>query len=261
MVKKRPALTGIAMRWIVERKLSGSFWQVLILLCVVNSIAAAIMNVIVYVLWWPEWIAIEWREMLLIPVIIACVITVPVTYVDYTLLRSLEQARANLLDQLHLDYLTKVDSRRWFEERTQAAMATPDAQGVLILLDLDRFKSVNDRFGHRAGDHLLRQVGAVLRRSARSKDCVGRLGGEEFALYLPDATLSDGADIAERLRKSVAALRPIAPDTGESFQATLSAGVAVRWTGESYSKLFTRADRALYRAKEQGRDQVVADAS
>ncbi|MGQ4660329.1 diguanylate cyclase [Lysobacter sp. F6437] len=127
---------------------------------------------------------------------------------------------------------------------------------VLMLLDIDHFKLVNDRHGHLLGDRALRAVADAVASSVRSGDVAVRYGGEEFLVVLPSARLGDAAEVAERIRRNVAeASRASLP-----FALTLSAGIAAGDpTRDRPEQVFDRADQALYRAKSGGRDRVVAD--
>jgi diguanylate cyclase (GGDEF)-like protein len=121
---------------------------------------------------------------------------------------------------------------------------------ALATLDLDRFKRLNDAFGHDAGDDALRAAGAALARCARRADLVARVGGEEMAWLMPDAALAEGARAAERARAALAAL------SLGAGRLTASFGVAELHPGEPARALVRRADAALYRAKALGRDRV-----
>jgi len=126
---------------------------------------------------------------------------------------------------------------------------------AVIFADLDRFKPYNDTWGHLAGDAALVAVAGLLRAQLRSRDLVGRFGGEEFCLFLPDATPDGAAEVAERLRAGVEALE--LPDTGA--RVTLSLGVACVDPGQAdcdLAEAIHAADQALYRAKERGRNAV-----
>ena len=127
----------------------------------------------------------------------------------------------------------------------------------LLLLDLDHFKAVNDRHGHRGGDQLLREVARVLETVVvRRTDLVARYGGEEFAVVLDDADEQDGERVAERIRKAIGELR--VPFEGQELRVTASVGVAVILEdGEDPSTWLEAADQALYQAKSDGRDRVV----
>jgi diguanylate cyclase (GGDEF)-like protein len=154
------------------------------------------------------------------------------------------------------DGLTGLFNRRHFFELARREFAVADRQRVplgAIMLDIDHFKQINDRYGHAAGDAVIAAVGRRLVHTARRADLVGRYGGEEFViLQTGDADL---AAFAERLRRAVADA-PIDTPAGP-LSVTASAGVAVRTPGDADpSALLSRADRALYRAKKAGRNRV-----
>ena len=124
------------------------------------------------------------------------------------------------------------------------------------MLDLDHFKTVNDRFGHAIGDEALKAVAAAIRRSLRATDRLARHGGEEFVVMLPETPLSTAKGALERIRVSVAGLHFQA--RGEVVSITVSAGVVAWRSGESVDAVIDRADLALYEAKGAGRNRVVA---
>jgi diguanylate cyclase (GGDEF)-like protein len=169
-------------------------------------------------------------------------------------------AYGRVRDTAERDALTGLANRRVFEREIAAESARFDRYGrpvSLVVLDVDHFKSVNDRFGHEAGDAVLRAVATTLRAGVRDADTVTRLGGEEFAVLLPETTLDAAIDLAERLRHRVQQLNE--QWSGTQIPVTLSAGVAacpqcVRLPRE----LVRSADAALYRAKETGRNRVCA---
>jgi diguanylate cyclase (GGDEF)-like protein len=129
----------------------------------------------------------------------------------------------------------------------------------LLLLDADHFKQINDKYGHAAGDAILKGLVERWTRSLRSHDLIGRIGGEEFSIVLPDANAANAMCTAERLRKEIAEL-PFAFE-GQLLRVTVSIGVATLAAGEDLPALMQRADKALYRAKEAGRDEVIASAA
>ena len=157
------------------------------------------------------------------------------------------------------DTLTQLLNRRAFTVRLQAERArqrrSPGPMALLVV-DLDRFKSVNDRFGHAAGDTVLVAAAALLRRHARDVDTVARMGGEEFALLLPGTDRDGACRVAERM---LAAFRALAVEVdGVVIRVSASIGIAVSThAGEDDPLLFQQADRALYQAKAGGRDRVV----
>jgi diguanylate cyclase (GGDEF)-like protein len=130
---------------------------------------------------------------------------------------------------------------------------------ALCIIDVDLFKPINDRYGHIQGDDVLRGIAGIVRGHARGEDIAARIGGEEFALLLPECNLSTAQECAERLRLAVA--NTVFELAGERMQITISIGVTVLAPGcESRSALMAAADAALYRAKHAGRNRVCADA-
>jgi diguanylate cyclase (GGDEF)-like protein len=166
----------------------------------------------------------------------------------------------DLLEQrAHLDGLTELGNRRALEERLPPIRDACLRHGrplAVLIADLDHFKRINDRHGHAAGDEVLRHAALVLRQSVRSGDFIARYGGEEFVVVAPDCQLAGALAIAERFRAGVADLR-IAFHT-VTIRLTASVGVAATpdpVRTEPFD-LLARADQALYRAKESGRDAV-----
>ena len=157
------------------------------------------------------------------------------------------------------DPLTKLQNRRTFDaalERSVALAAVVGRPVCLVMVDVDNFKSVNDRFGHPVGDRVLCAIADALTRSfPRRGDVVARYGGEEFACLFPDTTQQDARMLTERLLTAIRKLR--IDNAGETFTVTVSAGVGEHRQGESEQELVARVDRALYEAKRTGRNRVV----
>ncbi|WP_296952335.1 sensor domain-containing diguanylate cyclase [uncultured Massilia sp.] len=156
------------------------------------------------------------------------------------------------------DHLTGVANRRAFFEAAELELArhrrTPRPT-TLVLLDIDRFKDVNDRHGHPGGDAVLRALGGLLAGAVRQVDVVARIGGEEFAVLLPSTTLEGAVAVAEQLRRLVAA--QAVPYDDAQIRCTVSAGVAASDSEAlGLDALMKRADRALYAAKANGRNRV-----
>jgi len=172
--------------------------------------------------------------------------------------------REALRDQSVRDALTGLFNRRYLEETLEReirrAVRSEHVLGVLML-DLDRFKKFNDTFGHEAGDTVLRETAAFLRRSVRSEDIVCRFGGEEFVIILPLADLKATQARAERIRSKLRELTILHQGKAVGM-VTVSVGVAeLPQHGTTPKTLLEAADAALYRAKREGRDRVVvADA-
>lgn len=168
------------------------------------------------------------------------------------------------LDQAMHDALTGLYNRHYLQQHLPRLHARAMESGrplAMIVCDLDHFKSVNDRFGHAAGDAVLRSVAARLSGGVRTPDLVTRFGGEEFIVLLPDADIAGATLIAERLRSAVAGT-PVALPCGASISVTASFGVStVLWDEGNVELALRRADAALYRAKRQGRNQVIASSA
>lgn len=156
----------------------------------------------------------------------------------------------------YYDELTGVANRRFAVRQLHALLSRArrhDQELSVVLLDADRFKALNDRHGHGAGDDVLRGLAERLRSRVREEDVVARFGGEEFLVVLPDTGADGAATAAEDLRAAVAA-EPF-PVGRFALRLTVSVGWAT-WRGESLERLVARADRGLYAAKEAGRDCV-----
>ena len=169
------------------------------------------------------------------------------------------QYHEEIYQLMTIDGLTQVFNKRYFDdalEREISRCSRYDRTFCVVMFDIDHFKKINDSMGHLAGDAVLRQVAALVKTRMRRDDIVARLGGEEFAVLLPEADDEIGARIAEELRNMVASTS--FRFEGDVIRATISLGVA-SWhrglsTGEQLMKL---ADGKLYQAKDQGRDRVV----
>jgi len=157
------------------------------------------------------------------------------------------------------DGLTGLLNRRAIEEYAEAEFnLTLRKERVLsvIMLDIDHFKNINDRFGHNCGDHTLQQVAKILKEDLRIYDRIGRWGGEEFILILPDTQLMDAAKVAERIRARTAEME-MSLENGEEFSVQISLGIASTASQfSSLTKLIDAADQALYQAKQTGRNRV-----
>lgn len=174
------------------------------------------------------------------------------------LLADLQTQREELDRLSREDPLTGLANRREFDQRLDDEIRRAQRQGTplaVAMLDLDRFKNVNDRFGHALGDAVLREVGDLIRRECRAIDIIGRYGGEEFALALPGTDLHAGATLCERIR--VAFERCDWQQLHPDLAVTVSAGVSVWSPGADAQTLLAAADANLYEAKRSGRNRVV----
>jgi len=173
--------------------------------------------------------------------------------------RQLRQSRR--LHRLALtDALTGISNRRHIEYMLHVAVdeaRRSHRELAVIMLDIDHFKRVNDSHGHPAGDQVLEQIVHVCQGALRQHDRLGRMGGEEFLVVLPDTDIEGGLQVAERLRACVAATRPVVG--GVELQLSISLGVAqLRAADTGATSLVRRADAALYHAKDNGRNRVEA---
>lgn len=158
-----------------------------------------------------------------------------------------------------VDPLTEVLNRRSFFDKAQTLWRTHQSNGCpfsVLMLDLDRFKAINDRHGHPTGDRVIVAFARLLRDAMRRDDLLGRMGGEEFAIILPGVATAQALEVAERIRAASEAVE-VMSDDGFRVRLTVSIGLAQGAGGTSLDDLLKQADEALYRAKDQGRNQVV----
>lgn len=173
-------------------------------------------------------------------------------------IRRLIEANRTIRELAVRDPLTGIFNRRYIWERMEGEerrALSASTSFYICLIDLDSFKQVNDTLGHAAGDIVLQAVARVIESQVRDEDCFGRYGGEEFILVLRGRDTLDPARFAERIRRSVAELR--FAEVPDLQKVTVSIGVARFEPGEGFGKTISRADTALYAAKQAGRDQVV----
>jgi diguanylate cyclase (GGDEF)-like protein len=174
----------------------------------------------------------------------------------------LRAANERLFELAAIDPLTGCANRRHFVERAHELIALsrrPQTPVTLAIMDLDEFKQVNDTYGHPAGDEVLRMIGRTGRDHMRVTDLLGRIGGEEFALLMPNTDAEGARHLAERLREAVGAEEAYVE--GTILRITVSFGLAELQPDENFESLYARADAALYAAKEAGRNRVVIDAN
>ena len=156
------------------------------------------------------------------------------------------------------DQLTTALNRRGLDDALMRESARADRSGAplcIALIDLDNFKKVNDTFGHQAGDAVLVHLVSIVKETLRSNDLIGRYGGEEFMLILPDARIDEAVAVMTRLQRGLAA-KPLAWGSGQ-LEVTFSAGVTLRRPGDTEASLINHADQALYEAKRVGKNRII----
>jgi two-component system cell cycle response regulator len=171
-----------------------------------------------------------------------------------------EQFQREMFERTVRDTLTGLYNRAYLLDQIGVLAQRSAVQGIgvaVLMLDIDHFKQINDRYGHLAGDDVLRQVATVLRESTRNEDLVARFGGEEFVVVLPVSVPDLAAERAERIRSNLAERSVIAE--GTEIRVTASIGLAFAAPGRSRNEmaLIMAADEALYQAKADGRNRVV----
>lgn len=173
------------------------------------------------------------------------------------------EANRRLEDLAVTDALTGLHNRRYFHARLAEELADAERTGrslSLVILDLDHFKQVNDRHGHPVGDAVLVNTARAIASITRHGETEARVGGEEFAVLLPDSTAGSAREVAERIRRAIeAAGTPLPGPNGETIRVTASAGVAstADLPDAGARELLRAADDALYQAKREGRDRTV----
>jgi diguanylate cyclase len=161
------------------------------------------------------------------------------------------------------DPLTSLANRKYFDQslaKYLADAAKGDALS-LMMIDIDRFKSFNDSFGHLTGDQVLRLVAQCVKQNVKGQDIAARYGGEEFAVVLPHTALRQGLTVADHIRRAVMGKDLVKRSTGESLgRVTISVGIATYRKGDTAQTFIERADMCLYAAKRTGRNRVICEA-
>lgn len=175
-------------------------------------------------------------------------------YFYITQKRCIENQKRQLEQMAYYDCLTDLPNRRFIDKIIEQELSFIKLKGhssVLVLLDIDNFKVINDTYGHMAGDQVLRQLAKLLKENIRETDTVSRFGGEEFVILMPNTSLEEGYELTERLRKQV--VKEKFTINSIEINVTASFGVSRLWNPNEYYSL---ADKALYLAKQRGKNRV-----
>ncbi|MEA2905676.1 MAG: two-component system, cell cycle response regulator [Alphaproteobacteria bacterium] len=181
--------------------------------------------------------------------------------------RYTERLRDNVQMSIEMaitDALTGLYNRRYMETHVGTLVEQAISRGkplTVLVLDIDYFKSVNDSYGHDAGDDVLREFALRIRKSIRGIDLACRYGGEEFVVVMPETDMSVATMVAERLRRRIASEAFAVQQGGRTIEVTISIGIAALGRDDNAATVLKRADQALYRAKRDGRNRVVPDAA
>ncbi|MDD2374397.1 MAG: GGDEF domain-containing protein [Eubacteriales bacterium] len=193
-------------------------------------------------------------------IIVYLLVTIVLSTVAFSRTERLKRRQTVLMEQLEslsvTDALTRCYNRMKFNDELHNEIERSRRYGIsmsLILYDYDYFKTINDEFGHPAGDLVLIRTSRLVRQSIRTVDVLARWGGEEFMLLLPDTPLKPATDLANRIREKIAAC-----DCGPVSQVTCSFGVTELREGDTMESILQRVDDLLYMAKQEGRNQVVS---
>ena len=198
-------------------------------------------------------------------VLILAVLLLEAYFIFNPLINKIKNYHAALLKQAYEDPLTKLNNRRAFMQRAEAALKHSNRHkrsAIIAITDLDHFKSVNDTYGHDIGDEVLKHFAKIINKSLRAGDIIGRIGGEEFALFMPDSSYENAKGALERFCKDIEANPcPYLNETNEQkyLKYTVSLGYT-QFTPDintTLGALMKKADEALYEAKKNGRNQAV----
>lgn len=201
-----------------------------------------------------------YRISLIISILCPAIIAPLVTWYLVTLLVKIHHLEAQQRKLATYDELTELRNRRSFFEHFEALKKISERQGkplTLAYIDIDDFKPINDKFGHVVGDKVLKSFAYMLKESSRDSDIIARIGGEEFAILLPDTDLAGAHTILDRIREAVSS-KPFIIE-GHSIRLSISVGLS-HYQNESeliIDQLLTQADKALYQAKSEGKNCIV----
>lgn len=255
-------IVGAARNWIIRQLTLGEFdsprhvWRkAVVMACKIALIAYGINLIAHWLMYQFDLLPYSLSAGLISATVLTPTIAFSVALAVYAVLgfaiHDLGVSRAEFERLSRTDVLSGLANRRFFLEQFEAC----DQSKSLLIIDIDRFKSVNDRYGHPAGDEVIVQVSGMLSSVFGEQGVCARIGGEEFAVFTKDTPFAEFAALAEIARGRIAAMCIWIKD--ETISVTVSGGISSALPGQKFSECFSRADKALYDAKAAGRDRIV----
>lgn len=189
--------------------------------------------------------------------VMCTITTLPFGYLLLKVAMRLSETNSMLSHMSRTDFLTGIPNRGAFLSDARSNIGKAMGPGALLIIDADNFKAINDTYGHQTGDLALTVIARHLLASVREGDLVGRIGGEEFGVFLSNATLDQAETIAQRIRQKIADEPVGSHDGSVEFNFTVSVGGIHMNKSEAFDHCFKQADQLLYEAKRAGRNQVM----
>lgn len=201
----------------------------------------------------PEWIGLstDLFTMISFATISSISIAAPITLWAWNLLNQNYETSRELVKLSHFDHLSGAMSRTYLDTFVNE---TPDMAGVILMIDVDHFKLINDTHGHIIGDYAISKIGGMIKFNIREEDSFYRFGGEEFIVFLSNTTQKTGHDIAVRICQNIAET-PITHE-GKEINVTVSIGAALKCKSTPFQRTLAQADKNLYHVKQTGRNNV-----
>jgi diguanylate cyclase (GGDEF)-like protein len=231
-------------------------WQQSLVVTAVAVLGADALTLGFYSLFFADRLVLD----LVLTAIITVIVAFPIAWLFLGQSAKVSRLADELREASQTDHLTRLANRREFMVSVGAMLAesqSPDGAGVLLFIDADHFKQINDTYGHGVGDEVLIALGSVIRDSVRHADVAARIGGEEFAVFLHKADPAVAQTVAERIRTHTHHISRTMDL--EEVGVTVSIGIARHRKGQGLEDVLRAADRSLYVAKKNGRDRIVQD--
>lgn len=237
---------------VFERFYALRIWQQACIVTLGAVLGADALTLVLYAIFFSERL---WLDLIL-TAIITVLVAYPISYVFLSKTATVAKLATELDRAATTDFLTELCNRRNFMQQAGALIGEADVSaGVVLFIDVDHFKLINDRFGHAEGDRVLVLVAEAIRQSVRVDDICARIGGEEFAVFMPGADLPLARTVCERIALSCRLVGCTAHI--EELSTTVSIGVAMHRPQQSLDEVVREADFLLYKAKRDGRDRVM----